>query len=131
MAITDTLSVLNDIAMMRKYESVMKAAGDPTRARILKMLEGGEICVCDMIEILGLSQSTVSGHLAVLKKAGLITDRKKGRWAYYSLIDRKQNAYALPLLALLLGWLDDDTQVSQDKEALAALRLKQGESSCT
>lgn len=74
--------------------------------------------------MLGFSQSTVSGHLSLLKKAGLVKDRREGRWAHYSLIDRKINPYSLPMLALLLGWLDDDAAVRADRRRLVALQAK-------
>lgn len=76
------------------------------------------------MEVLGFSQSTVSGHLSLLKKAGLVKDRREGRWAHYSLIDRKTNPYSLPMLALLLGWLDDDAAVRADRRRLVALQAK-------
>lgn len=107
--------------LLNEYETVMKAAGDPTRARILKLLEGGELCVCDLIAVLGLGQSTVSGHLAILREAGLVVGRKQGRWAYYSLADRTKNSYGGPLLALLFNWLDDDARIRADKRRLAAI----------
>ena len=109
-----------------EYETVMKAVGEPVRARILKLLEDRELCVCELIAVLGLSQSTISGHLAVLKEAGLVTDRKEGRWAYYSLSDRLHNRYAPPMMALLMGWLDDDSQVRADKRRLASLPARSG-----
>lgn len=112
---------------MRDYENVLKAAGDPTRARILKLLEAGDLCVGDIVEVLGLSQSTVSGHLTLLKKAGLITDRRDGRWVYYALVNHKVNPYALPLLALMLGWLDDDPQVQSDKVLLDSIHKRRGQ----
>jgi len=107
---------------------VLKAAADPVRARILKLLEGRELCVGELIEVLGYGQSTVSGNLSILKKAGLVKDRREGRWAHYSLIDRKTNAYALPVLALLLGWLDDDAAVRADRRRLAAMLSKAADS---
>lgn len=111
---------------LKEYEAVLKAAGEPARARILKLLEGRELCVCQLIEVLGLSQATVSGHLAVLKQAGLVIDRKEGRWAYYSLSDRLMNRYAPPMMALLMGWLDDDPLVRADKRRLASLLARDG-----
>ncbi|MHB1389884.1 MAG: ArsR/SmtB family transcription factor [Thermoleophilia bacterium] len=102
------------------YEAVMKAAGDPVRARILKLLAERELCVRQLVEVLGYSQSSVSGHLSILSKAGLVTARKQGRWAYYALPDIKRNPYAPPMLALLMGWLDDDRQVRTDKRRLSA-----------
>lgn len=113
--------------MLTQYEKVMKAAGDPTRARMLKLLEDGELCVCELIEVLGLGQSTVSGHLAVLREAGLVKGRKQGRWSYYSLAEREKSRYAAPMLALLFNWLDDDAHVRSDKRRLAAVRAQAGE----
>jgi DNA-binding transcriptional ArsR family regulator len=110
--------------VLKEYETVMKAAGDPTRARILKLLEDGELCVCDLIEVLGMGQSTISGHLAILRKAGLVKGRKQGRWSYYSLARGKNSSYTMPMLALLFGWLDDDARVRGDKRRLAAIRAE-------
>ena len=106
---------------LHTYEKVLKAAADRTRVRILKMLEEGELRVSEVMEVLGAGQSTVSGHLAILKDAGLVRDRRQGRSGYYSLADRKDNPYSLPLLAMILGWLDDDQQVRADKRRLAAM----------
>lgn len=75
----------------------------------------------DILKVLGLSQPTVSGHLAILRRAGLVKSRKDGREAYYSLSDRKQNPYAPSMMALLVGWLDDDARVRSDRRKLAAL----------
>ena len=82
------------------------------------------MCVCELIEILDLSQSTVSGHLSILKNAGLVKGRKSSRRAYYSLADRKHNDYSLPMLALLLGWLDDDPHVRSDRRKLSTMLTK-------
>ena len=63
---------------MRDLELVLKAAGDPTRTRILKLLESGGLCVCQVQAVLGLAPSTVSKHLSILKTAGLVEDRRDG-----------------------------------------------------
>ena len=62
-----------------------KALSDATRLGILEMLRGGERCVCDLQDGLEAAQSRLSFHLRVLKEAGLVTDRREGRWAYYSI----------------------------------------------
>ncbi|HEY3280879.1 MAG TPA: metalloregulator ArsR/SmtB family transcription factor [Armatimonadota bacterium] len=107
---------------MRVFESVLKAAADPSRARILKMLEGGELCVCQVMAVLKLSQSTTSKHLSVLRAAGLVEERKEGRWVYCRLAEEAVNPYALPTLALLREWLNDDASVRQDRERLRIVR---------
>jgi ArsR family transcriptional regulator, arsenate/arsenite/antimonite-responsive transcriptional repressor len=65
---------------------LLKALADPTRLRLLSMIqshEGGEACVCELTEPLGLTQPTVSHHLKVLSDAGLVQRDKRGVWAYY------------------------------------------------
>ena len=67
----------------------LKALADPARLRIVSMIsahEGGEACVCDLTEPLGLSQPTVSHHMKVLMDAGYVTRAKRGTWAYYRLV---------------------------------------------
>ena len=64
---------------------LFKALFDETRLRILKLLEDGELCVCDITAALEMNQPNVSFHLAILKDAGFIKDRKKGRWNHYDL----------------------------------------------
>ena len=68
---------------------VLKALADPTRLRLVSMVaahDGGEACVCDLTEPLGLTQPTISHHLKILVEAGIFTRDKRGVWAYYSLV---------------------------------------------
>jgi ArsR family transcriptional regulator len=62
---------------------LFRALGDETRLRLLEQLHGGEQCVCDLTDELEASQSRLSFHLKTLKDAGLVTDRREGRWVYY------------------------------------------------
>ena len=64
---------------------ILRAAGEPSRLRILNLLRFGDICVSDLQGVLGLSQSTVSRHLSVLRHAGLVSDRRDGARVVYSL----------------------------------------------
>jgi ArsR family transcriptional regulator, arsenate/arsenite/antimonite-responsive transcriptional repressor len=67
----------------------LKALADPARLRLLSLIaahDGGEACVCDLVEPVGLAQPTVSHHLKVLTDAGLITREKRGVWAYFTLV---------------------------------------------
>ncbi len=72
---------------MQEILNIFKALSDETRLRILKLLEHGELCVCDIFSALEMVQPKVSFHLSVLKEAGLIKDRKAGRWVHYRLDD--------------------------------------------
>src|SRR5215831_6630430 len=73
----------------------LKALADPTRLRLVSMVaahEGGEACVCDLTEPLGLTQPTISHHLKILVDAGIFTRDKRGVWAYYALVPSTMNA---------------------------------------
>lgn len=72
---------------MQEILRILKALSDETRLRIIKLLEDGEHCVCDIVAALDMVQPKVSFHLGVLKGAGLIKDRKDGKWIHYSLND--------------------------------------------
>lgn len=72
------------IAPARAAE-LFHALSDETRLGILEMLRDGERCVCDLQSDLEAAQSRLSFHLKVLRQAGLVTDRREGRWAYYSI----------------------------------------------
>ncbi len=61
------------------------ALADETRLQIIERLSDGEQCVCDLTDMVGTSQSLLSFHLKTLKDAGILTDRREGRWVYYSL----------------------------------------------
>src|ERR1700732_2718859 len=74
---------------MHEIIAVGQAIVDPTRVRIIASLRRGELCVCELVDALEINQSTLSGHLQVLRQTGLVTTRKEGRWIYYSLADRK------------------------------------------
>jgi ArsR family transcriptional regulator, arsenate/arsenite/antimonite-responsive transcriptional repressor len=74
---------------MRELTFVGQAIADPTRVRILAALRGGELCVCELADALEISQSTLSGHLQVLRQTSTVVTRKDGRWIYYSLDSQK------------------------------------------
>ena len=93
---------------MRDFIKVMKALSDPNRVRIVKLLQYRVLCVCEIQELLGLAQSTVSKHLKLLEEARLIDFSKDGLWVNYRLSDGIGNPYAAALLDNLRGWLDDD-----------------------
>ncbi len=85
------------------------------------MLAGGELCVCQIIEMLGLAPSTVSKHMYILRQAGLVETRKDGRWNYYRLVDRDA-----PKAGEILGWLEkylkNDNQILEDVKQLRQIQ---------
>ena len=79
---------------MKNVLAITKALADENRLRILAALNGGELCVCQVAELLDLAVSTVSKHLSILDQAELVNDRKQGRWVYYSLAGKAAPATA-------------------------------------
>ncbi len=76
-----------DAAAMRQRAEVFKALGHPSRLMMIESLAArGELCVCEHRTLVGADMSTVSRHLVILKKAGLVTDRREGTWIHYSLV---------------------------------------------
>jgi ArsR family transcriptional regulator, arsenate/arsenite/antimonite-responsive transcriptional repressor len=84
-------------AQAASLATLLKALADPTRLRLVSMVaahEGGEACVCELTEPLGLTQPTISHHLKVLIDAGILTRDKRGVWAYYALVPGALDAVA-------------------------------------
>lgn len=96
-----------------KTEKIFKALGDKSRLRIINMVAGKPLCVCEITQVLKLSQSTVSGHLRVLKDAGLLSDRKDGLWVEYSLC--RDEAFSAGVIDLLTEALKNDPQLQEER----------------
>ena len=98
--------------------AIFKACADATRLRILFLLAVRELCVCELVEILEMPQGKVSRHLAVLKNAGLVRDRRAGTWIYYSLTEAT-GRLEQQLHAYLAG--AEPPQAAADQSRLEAL----------
>jgi len=102
---------------MEELISVFKALSDETRLRIIKLLEQGELCVCDITAALDIVQPKVSFHLSTLKEAGLIKDRKQGKWIHYSL--NEKDLFRRMLILSACERMQDDI-IAADKKRLDA-----------
>ncbi len=98
---------------------VHKALAHTARLRILAMLRTGELCVCQITAVLALAPSTVSAHLSDLKRAGLLEERKEGRWVHYGLA---RTARTNKPLRALWTQLEQDPQVQADRAVVTELR---------
>jgi ArsR family transcriptional regulator len=86
---TPVIGSVLDIEAASRLATMFKALGDPTRVRLLSLIaahEGGEACICDLTEPVGLSQGTVSHHMKLLADAGLVSRDQRGKWAYYRVV---------------------------------------------
>lgn len=96
---------------MNDFIKVMKALSDPNRVTILKLLQHRVMCVCELQELLGIAQPTVSKHLKQLEKAGLVSSYKEGLWVNYRLADGSGTPYAASILGNLRHWLSDEAKI--------------------
>ena len=107
---------------MKEVIAIAKALADSNRTRVLMFLRAGELCVCQIMEMLRLAPSTVSTHLNVLHRAGLLESRKEGRWIHYRLPGRD----APPCIRGVIRWLQeslaDDPQAAQDAKKVKSVR---------
>lgn len=100
--------------MNRAYLKTFKALSDPNRLRIMKMLGERELCLCEVREMLGLSNSTVSKHLTVLRDAGLLLDSKEGKWVNFRLNNKAENQFTRSILTLIRNSFGDDETIRED-----------------
>mgnify|MGYP001018338937 CR=1 FL=1 len=104
---------------MRDIMAILKALADENRVRIMAALNVGELCVCQVVELLQLAPSTTSKHMAILKQARLVDSRKEGRWMYYRLTE-EDGVGAKEITSLVSKLVAASKQVRED-----AKRLKQ------
>jgi DNA-binding transcriptional ArsR family regulator len=105
---------------VRELLAVMKALADPSRLRIVAALHGRELCLCQIVELIGLATSTVSRHMSILEQARLVDARKDGRWTYFRLAGEQGRPEAEEAAALVFRALAKDDQARADR-----VRLKQ------
>ncbi len=106
---------------MKTFIKVMKALSDPNRVKMVKMLQSGPLCVCEIRTALGIAQSTASKHLKLLEDAGLVSRFKEGLWVNYSLSTGEDSPYAASLLGSLQHWLDGEEEILEIKAILPTL----------
>lgn len=106
-------------APMTPLVDLLKVLAHPMRLRILALLRDGELCVCQIVDVLGVATSTISEHLAALRKAGLLVERRDGRWVHYGLSPKPE---LVDLLQALWPHVDAVGQVAQDSKAVKVTR---------
>ena len=103
---------------MREMLAVMKALADENRLRIVAALRGRELCLCQIVQLLGLANSTVSRHMSLLYQARIVESRKEGRWSYFRLADEAESPEPAAAAALVIESLAHDARIRSDAERL-------------
>lgn len=121
---------LEYLAAMQTTVEIFKSLADETRVRLLILLQGGnEYCVCDLMQALDMPQSTVSRHLAYLKRNGWLQDRRGGIWMYYSL-KKEMDGFLQAQLILLINQLAENSVCRADKQRLENYLQSKDTSTC-
>jgi len=115
---------------MREFTAITKALADENRARALMLLGQSELCLCQIIEMLGLAPSTVSKHMAVLRQAGLIEVRKKGRWCYYRLAGKESSKAGREAIRWVQKTLSGEKTILKDSKRLKSVVRIDAEKLC-
>lgn len=114
--------------MTDRFELVpfFRALSDPTRLRVLNLLAGGEVCVCFFVAVIGTNQPKISRHLAYLRKAGVVSSRRHGKWIYYRIAEPPSAGLAV-LLRGVVARLAQDPQMQNDRERLRGMQVASDE----
>jgi DNA-binding transcriptional ArsR family regulator len=115
---------------MREFLAIVNALADANRLRLVMSLSDRELCVCQLVDFIGLADSTVSKHMSVLRDAGLVESRKSGRWVYYRLAGDDASPLNKKALQLTLEQLTNDTVVAADRIRLEDLLSRDDGSQC-
>ena len=106
-------------------DAKFRAFSDPTRLRILHLLQSGELCVGDLVKIIRVPQPTASRHLAYLRRAGLVVTRKEGLWTYYALAEA-ENPFHQKLIECLVHCFSEVHEFASDATRAAKIRQAGG-----
>ena|SRR5678815_5790589 len=107
---------------MRELLAITKALSDESRLRALVSIRDGELCLCQIIQVLGLSPATVSKHMDLLERAGLVRRRRQGKWRYYSLNDGPTPGPTRSALKWVFEQLPKDPQLVEDARKIQKVR---------
>jgi len=116
---------------MQSVMSILKALGDENRTRVvMALMKTGELCVCQITELLGLAPSTVSRHLSILTQAGLIESHKKGRWVHYRIAENEAGSMINAARVFVWNALLDDAKIARDARHMNEILKKDPELLC-
>ncbi len=106
---------------MQEFTRLLRAIADENRLRALLALEAGELCACQLVELLRLAPSTVSQHMNILRRAGLVSAEKRGRWMYYRRAENKSSPAAEEMVSFVRSSLEQEATARRDRARLAAI----------
>ena len=115
---------------MGYFEKIFKALADRSRLKVIAALGEGELCVCQITELLSFSQPTVSRHISVLQQAGLVESEKRDRWVFYRLADEDVSDEVQKTLGFLKELFEDSEKYLQIKKQITDIKSISPEELC-
>jgi DNA-binding transcriptional ArsR family regulator len=115
---------------MKQFLKIAGALSDPTRVRAFWAVGRNEMCVCQLVELLGLAPSTISKHLSILKDAGLIDTVKRGRWIYCSVPSDPKGREIHRTAIRLMEQAGVEDEVRQDEQRISKILKEEPEELC-
>jgi ArsR family transcriptional regulator, arsenate/arsenite/antimonite-responsive transcriptional repressor len=103
-----------------EIELLFKALADRTRLRLLNLMGNDEICVCFLVEVLKTNQPKISRHLAYLRRAGVVSARREGKWMHYRIIE-PEDSHAARIFSEVRAWLASDAAMQKERGRLAKM----------
>jgi ArsR family transcriptional regulator len=98
-------------------EALFSALADRTRLRLLNLIRNDEVCVCFFVEVLKTNQPKISRHLAYLRRAGVVSARREGKWIHYRIAEPSE-PHAARVMREVMQWLAQDEEMQRDRERL-------------
>ncbi|MFL6231422.1 MAG: ArsR/SmtB family transcription factor [Pyrinomonadaceae bacterium] len=101
-------------------EQFFRALADRTRLRLINLMDGGEVCVCFFVQVLGVSQPKISRHLAYLRRVGVVASRREGKWMHYRVVEPAGETKAR-VFGEVRAWLREEPEMRRDRERLVKM----------
>jgi ArsR family transcriptional regulator len=113
---------------MQKILEILKILSDEVRLKIVSLLRENELCVCEIMEALGMSQSRISNHLRILRNTGIIEAKREGKWMFYSLAKDAMDKALWKIIQTIVNKIDEGDYLTREKILINQLISKRGES---
>ncbi len=112
---------------MQKILEILKILSDEIRLKIVSLLAENELCVCELMDTLGMSQSRISNHLRILRNTGIIEARREGKWIFYSLARNAMDKALWEIIQAILTEINEGEYLNTEKIRIERLVSRRGE----
>jgi len=112
---------------MQKILEILKILSDETRLKIVSLLAENELCVCELMEALRMSQSRISNHLRILRNTGIIEAKREGKWIFYSLARGTMDKVLWEIVQVIVNRIDEEEYLTREKILIKRLISRRGE----